>query len=67
MLGVDNRTAYAADKAAMMSFKHTWALKLAQTGINVNAVAPGPTETELFRQDTPVGSEAEQRFLPLSR
>jgi NAD(P)-dependent dehydrogenase (short-subunit alcohol dehydrogenase family) len=65
VLGVTNRTAYAAAKAAMMSFTRTWALELAQTGITVNAVAPGPTETELFRQNTPVGSEAEQRFLSL--
>ncbi|ACC75991.1 SDR family oxidoreductase [Paraburkholderia phymatum] len=65
VLGVANRTAYAAAKAAMMSFTRTWALELAQTGITVNAVAPGPTETELFRQNTPIGSEAEQRFLSL--
>lgn len=65
VLGVASRTAYAAAKAAMMSFTRTWALELAQTGITVNAVAPGPTETELFRQNTPVGSEAEQRFLSL--
>lgn len=65
VLGVANRTAYAAAKAAMMSFTRTWALELAQTGITLNAVAPGPTETELFRQNSPVGSEAEQRFLSL--
>jgi NAD(P)-dependent dehydrogenase (short-subunit alcohol dehydrogenase family) len=65
VLGVANRTAYAAAKAAMMSFTRTWALELAQTGITVNAVAPGPTETDLFRQNTPVGSDAEQRFLSL--
>jgi 3-oxoacyl-[acyl-carrier protein] reductase len=65
VLGVTNRTAYAAAKAAMVSFTRTWALELAETGITVNAVAPGPTETELFRQNTPAGSEAEQRFLSL--
>ncbi|WP_206995808.1 SDR family oxidoreductase [Trinickia mobilis] len=65
VLGVTNRTAYAAAKAAMMSFTRTWALELAQTGITVNAVAPGPTETEMLRQNAPVGSEAERRFLSL--
>ncbi|CAG9229708.1 Short-chain dehdyrogenase [Paraburkholderia sabiae] len=60
-----NRTAYAAAKAAMMSFTRTWALELAQTGITVSSVAPRPTEAELFRQSTPVGSEAEQRFVSL--
>jgi 3-oxoacyl-[acyl-carrier protein] reductase len=63
VLGFANRTVYAAAKAAMVSFTRTWALELAQTGITVNAVAPGPTETEMFRQNTPVGSEAEGHFL----
>jgi NAD(P)-dependent dehydrogenase (short-subunit alcohol dehydrogenase family) len=63
VLGMADRTAYAASKSAMISFTRTWALELAQTGITVNSVAPGPTETEMFRQNTKVGSEAEQRFL----
>lgn len=65
VLGVPGRSTYAAAKAAMISFTRTWALELAPTGITVNAVAPGPTETEMFRANTPEGSEAEQRFLSL--
>lgn len=61
--GHKHRTAYAGAKAAMISFTRSWALELATTGITVNSVAPGPTETELFRANTPAGSEAEQRFL----
>lgn len=63
VLGMPDRSAYAASKSAMLSFTRTWALELARTGITVNGVAPGPTETELFRQNTPAGSEAERRFL----
>jgi len=63
VLGMAERTAYAASKSAIMSFTRTWALELALTGITVNGVAPGPTETELFRKNTPAGSEAERRFL----
>jgi 3-oxoacyl-[acyl-carrier protein] reductase len=63
VLGIRNRTAYAAAKAAVNSFTRTWALELAETGITVNGVAPGPIETELFRAATPAGSEAEQIFL----
>ena len=65
VLGVTQRSAYAAAKSAMISFTRTWALELADTGITVNSVAPGPTETEMFRENTPVGSEAEKRFLSL--
>ncbi|HVI52324.1 MAG TPA: SDR family oxidoreductase [Candidatus Sulfotelmatobacter sp.] len=63
VLGSVERTAYAAAKAALVSFTRGWALELATTGVTVNAVAPGPTETELFRTNNPPGSESEQRYL----
>jgi 3-oxoacyl-[acyl-carrier protein] reductase len=65
ILGVADRTAYAGAKSAISSFTRTWALELAQYGITVNAVAPGSTETEMFRTTTPAGSEAERRFLSM--
>lgn len=63
--GHQKRTAYAGAKAAMISFTRSWALELATSGITVNSVAPGPTETELFRANTPAGSEAEKDFLSM--
>ncbi|ADO70567.1 SDR family oxidoreductase [Stigmatella aurantiaca] len=63
LLGVIERTSYAAAKAALVSFVRSWALELAQTGITVNSVAPGPTETEMFRANNPPGSSGERRYL----
>ncbi len=64
-VGIAMRSGYAAAKAAVNSLTRTWAIELAETGITVNAVAPGPVETEMFRRNTPAGSEAESRFLSM--
>lgn len=63
VLGVRGRTSYAAAKAAMISFTRSWALELAGSGITVNCVAPGATETALFRENNPIGSDAEKRLV----
>ncbi|NLS08255.1 SDR family oxidoreductase [Rhizobium sp. P32RR-XVIII] len=70
VLGMRDRTAYAGAKAAISNFTRVWGLELAGHNITVNAVAPGPTATEMLRKNNPVGSEAEARFLsmiPLGR
>ncbi|MBD8709004.1 SDR family oxidoreductase [Pseudomonas sp. CFBP 13711] len=61
--GARDRTAYSAAKSALVGITRTWALELAPIGITVNAVAPGPIETELFRATRPVGSDAERQIL----
>ena len=69
-LGTPERTPYAASKAALETCTRIWAGELASTGITVNAVSPGPIETEMFRQRSPAGSEREGRLLasiPLQR
>ncbi|MVW73048.1 MULTISPECIES: SDR family oxidoreductase [unclassified Bordetella] len=61
--GAHERTSYSAAKSALVGCTRTWALELAEYGITVNAVAPGPIETELFRLAQPAGSEGERRAL----
>jgi 3-oxoacyl-[acyl-carrier protein] reductase len=69
-VGVAERTPYAAAKGALETCTRIWAGELASSGITVNAVAPGPIETEMYRKRSPVGSEHEARLLdhiPLRR
>ena len=69
-LGLPTRTAYGGSKAALISMTRTWALELARDAITVNAVAPGPVDTEFFRSNNPEGSAERERKLqriPLGR
>jgi 3-oxoacyl-[acyl-carrier protein] reductase len=52
-LGKVNRTAYSATKSALVGMTRTWALELAPHNVTVNAIAPGPIETEIFRTASP--------------
>lgn len=61
-LGKTLRTAYAGSKGALISATRVWALELAQHGITVNAIGPGPIETELFRKANPADSPATQQM-----
>ena len=45
-------------KAGLIGFTRVWALELAADGITVNAIAPGPIETDLFLRHHPEGSDA---------
>ena len=47
-LGKAKRTAYAGTKGGLVSMTGVWALEMAEYGITVNAIAPGPIRTDLF-------------------
>ena len=53
ILGKKSRTVYASTKAGMVGLTRTWALELGAFGISVNAIAPGPVLTELFKKNNP--------------
>ncbi len=69
-LGAPTRTAYSATKAGMIGMARTWALELAEHGITVNVVAPGPILTDNFWGIIPKGSERETELasrIPVGR
>jgi 3-oxoacyl-[acyl-carrier protein] reductase len=59
--GGTGRVAYGASKAGIISLTQTMAVELAEHGVRVNAVAPGPTLTPMTNHDP------EQRASFLSR
>lgn len=70
VLGKPGRTAYSAAKAAVLGASRTWALELAEHGVTVNSVCPGPIRTPLFEAANPSGAPKTQQIInavPLKR
>jgi NAD(P)-dependent dehydrogenase (short-subunit alcohol dehydrogenase family) len=61
--GIVNGTVYAATKAALRSFTRSIAAELAERGIRVNAVSPGPINTPEGFERTGLSKEAMDEFL----
>jgi 7-alpha-hydroxysteroid dehydrogenase len=60
---------YAAAKAGLINLTQTLALELAERGIRVNSVSPGPVATEAFREVLGVEDRLDEltRTIPLGR
>lgn len=56
LLGRATTSSYTAAKAGLAAITRSWALELAEKGITVNAVGPGPTETEMWNRNNPPDS-----------
>ncbi|MGE8205172.1 3-oxoacyl-ACP reductase FabG [Heyndrickxia sp. NPDC080065] len=61
------QTNYAAAKAAIVGMTKTWAKELGRKGINVNAVAPGFTETNMVASVPEKVVDSMKAMIPLQR
>ena len=65
--GGDGDAHYAAAKGAVIGLVRSLAAEVAATGVRVNGVAPGPTDTPLIGPDSPWRDPAYLATLPLRR
>lgn len=66
-VGSLGETVYAAAKGGVIAFTKSLAREMARHGINVNCVAPGPTDTPLFAQQPEKIRAALVRAIPFRR
>jgi NAD(P)-dependent dehydrogenase (short-subunit alcohol dehydrogenase family) len=65
--GVPGASVYSASKAAVESLTRTWAAEFGPSGVRVNCVAPGPTDTEGVVAEWGDRNDELGRALPLGR
>ncbi|WP_396447619.1 SDR family NAD(P)-dependent oxidoreductase [Actinomadura sp.] len=65
--GGDGEAHYSAAKGAVIGLVRSLAAELAPSGVRVNAVAPGPTDTSMLPPDSPWRRPAYLQTLPTGR
>jgi 3-oxoacyl-[acyl-carrier protein] reductase len=65
--GVEGQTAYSSAKAGIIGFTKALAREVASFGINVNCVAPGPIDTDMYASVSEKKRNARLSVLPLGR
>ncbi|MEM3062840.1 MAG: SDR family oxidoreductase, partial [Nitrososphaerota archaeon] len=69
VVGEPNHAAYSASKGAVLALTRAMAIELAPYNINVNAICPGPTYTDMLLKAMPDPKDREElrKFIPLGR
>jgi 2-hydroxycyclohexanecarboxyl-CoA dehydrogenase len=68
-VGSSGEAVYAACKGGIVAFSKSVAREMARSGVTVNVVSPGPSDTPLFRDFDPTGrlAAALERAIPMRR
>lgn len=64
--GFPANSVYSATKAAVRSFARTWTTDLKERGIRVNAISPGPIDTEGLRELVRSSGDGQEQLKGLS-